>query len=515
MASTAYGGTAPAATPFSIRAILAPLVAIILGAFMVILDNTVVNVALPTLVNDFKSDLHTLQWVLTGYMLAQAAVVPLAGWLSDRFGAKRVFLVAVTLFTLGSALCATAQSAGMLIVFRLLQGLGGGCVMPIGMAFVYRLSPPDKRGTVMGTLGIPILFAPALGPTISGWLVQYADWRWIFLINVPVGAIALLLGVRRLPDVSRQMVAGLDLWGMILGPLAFASLSYGINEGATSWTSANTLAGLIGGAVLLAAFVVAELRAAQPLLELRVFRSVDFSLAIVVQWITGIALFGGVFLLPLFLQQVRNFGAFDTGRIMMAQAIASAILMPIGGRLFDKIGARPLAVVGLGLVTVGTYMLTSLSATTSGGDLILSLILRGAGMGMMMMSVNTHLLNAAPRKLVGRVTSLTQALQNVVNSLAIAGLSTVITSRPSYQTAMNLIAQAKQAHPHAPAPAALPSVIANLFAAAFNDAMKLVVVAGIAGILLAFTLRRNLAAQQADAPAGVPQESAAALEMAG
>jgi MFS family permease len=312
-------------------------------------------------------------------------------------------------------------------------------------------------------------------------------------------------------------VAGLDLLGMILGPLAFASLSYGINEGATGWTSTNALAGLIGGVVLLAAFVVAELRASQPLLELRVFRSIDFSATIVVQWVSMIALFGGIYLLPLFLQQVRNFGAYDTGRIMMAQAIAAGIFMPIGGRLFDRIGARPLAVVGLSLVTVGTYMLTSLSATTSGGDLILSLVLRGMGMGLMMMAVNTHLLNAAPRKLVGRVTSLTQALQNVVTSLAVAGLTTVITTRPSYQMATNLIAHAKQAHPAAVAASqgSLPPLIANLFASAFNDAMKLVVIAGIVGILLAFTLRPNPAAQQAEAPAGSTEEGAAALEMAG
>src|SRR5579859_356790 len=167
--------------PFSMRAILAPLVAIIIGTFMAILDNTVVNVALPTLVRVFKTDLQVIQWVVTGYMLAQAAVIPLAGWLSDRFGAKRLYVISIVLFTLGSALCAVAQTGPMLVAFRVLQGLGGGMLMPIGMSFTYRLAPPDKRGAVMGLFGIPILLAPALGPIISGWLVQYADWRWIFL----------------------------------------------------------------------------------------------------------------------------------------------------------------------------------------------------------------------------------------------------------------------------------------------------------------------------------------------
>lgn len=491
--------------PFRMRAILGPLMAIVMGLFMVILDSTVVNVALPTLVKDFNATLPTLQWVLTGYMLAQAAVIPLSGWLSDRFGPKRVFLTAVGMFTIGSALCSVAQSADMLIAFRVLQGLGGGFVMPIGMAFVYRLSPPDKRGVVMAALGVPIMLAPALGPTISGWLVQYADWRWIFLINIPVGIAAIFVGIRSLPLLGQQAVPGLDLLGMVLGPLAFVALSYGVNEGSTSWTSSNTLIGLIGGAVVLAIFVAIELRAKQPLLEMRVFRSVDFSLAIIVQWVVQIALFGGIFLIPLFLQQVRNYGPFDTGLILMAQAGAAAVFMPIAGKIFDKVGVRPLAISGMVLVAVGTYLLTKLSATTSGGDLVLPLILRGAGMSLVMMPLNTHILNAAPRQLIGRVTSLTSALQQVISSLAIAGLSTVMTSRPNYHTATNLVNALKAHAPHhAPAPSAgfsLPLRIANLFASAFNDALTLVAIAGVAGLLLSFTLRRSPTVQQAQAPA--------------
>jgi EmrB/QacA subfamily drug resistance transporter len=512
MATLTAGAPAQTATPFSIRSIMGPLIAIILGTFMVILDTTAVNVSLPTLVKDFRSDLTSLQWVITGYMLAQAAVIPLAGWLSDRFGAKRIFLSAVAMFTIGSLLCATAQSSSMLIAFRVLQGLGGGFVMPVGMAYVYRLSPPDKRGAVMGTLGIPILFAPALGPTLAGWLVQYADWRWIFLINLPVGIVALTLGASRLPAIGRQDAGALDLPGIILGPLAFAALSYGVSEGSTSWTSTNTLAGLIGGGLALLAFILVELNTRQPLLELRVFKSVDFCLAIVAQWTGMIALFGGVFLVPLFLQQVRGYGAFDTGLVMMSQALAAAVFMPIGGRLFDRIGARPLVVVGLAIVTLGTFMLTRLSGTTTGWDLVAPLALRGVGMGLMMMALNTHLLNAAPRKLVSRVTSLTSALQNVVISLAIAALSTILTTRITYH--MDALGGG---HKRPAAPGPLPIPVANALASAFNDALLVVVILAAAGTLIGFALRRNLAAQQADAPAAEHADEApiASLEMAG
>jgi EmrB/QacA subfamily drug resistance transporter len=492
--------------PFTMRAIMMPLLTIIIGLFMVILDTTAVNVALPTLVKDFGSTLPSLQWVLTGYMLAQAAVIPLAGWLSDRFGAKRLFLVALAVFSIGSALCATAPNTNMLILFRVLQGLGGGFVMPIGLAYTYRLSPPEKRGMVMGTIGIPILFAPALGPTLSGWLVEYATWRWIFLINVPIGAIALWLGTRKLPFVPTQAAGELDLPGIVLGPLSFVLLSYGLSEGATSWTSINTIAGLVGGAIALAAFILVELRVAKPLLELRVFKSLDFTLALIVQWTTQIALLGGIFLIPLFLQQVRGYGPFDTGLVMVAQALTAAAFMPVGGRLFDKLGVRPLAIVGLILIAVGTYLLTRLSATTTGTDLIVPLMLRGAGLALVMMPLSTHVLNAAPRNLISRVTSLTAALQNVVGSLAIAGLATVVASRPSFHQANKLL----PGNGFKITPA-----IANLFANAFSDTIMIIVASTAIGIALSFALRRNHAAQAALAPTSAPAEEMAALEMAG
>ncbi|GAF07723.1 DHA2 family efflux MFS transporter permease subunit [Paenibacillus pini] len=217
---------------FRLKSILVPLLAIIAGVFMVVLDSTAMNVALTTLVKDFNTNLTTLQWVVTGYMLAQASVIPLSGWLSDRFGAKTVFLSAIVLFTIGSILCATPSTAPWLIAFRVIQGLGGGCVLPVAMAYVYKLSPISKVGVVMGIMGIPVLFAPAIGPVLSGWLVEYHSWRWIFLINIPVGIICLLIGFKKLPKVQRSQVPGIDKYGMILGPLAFAALSYAVSQGA-------------------------------------------------------------------------------------------------------------------------------------------------------------------------------------------------------------------------------------------------------------------------------------------
>jgi len=521
---TTAQGNAGDSAPFRMGSVIVPLIAIIIGVFMVVLDGTAVNVALPKLVTDLHTTLPTLQWIVTGYALAQAAIIPLAGWLSDRFGAKRIFLISVALFTVGSVLCATAADSTMLIAFRVLQGLGGGAVMPVAMAYIYRISPPDKVGALMGMMGVPILFAPAIGPVLGGWLVQYASWRYIFLLNLPVGIVGLIVGFLGLPAVQRQAVAALDRYGAILGPLAFAALSYGVSAGATSWTSTQTIAGLTIGTVALLAFIVVELRAANPLLELRVFRSLDFSLAIVAQWVGQVALFGSLFLVPLFLQQVRGFGAFNTGLAILPQAIAAAVFMPIGGLLFDRIGARPLVAVGLGLVAASTFLLSQVTVGTQASDLILPLALAGAGMGLMFMPLTTHIINAAPRALVTRVTSLTNALQQVVSGFAIAGLSTILTARITTHVA-TAVGAARGARHSGPAPT--QAVLARLqhelvtgaMALSFDDTFRVMVVAAIIGAALGLLLRRNHAAQAATAPepssATVAAEVVPGVRMAG
>lgn len=457
---------------FSMKAIMAPLAAIIIGLFMVILDGTAMNVALSGFMEEFGKGLSFVQWTTTGYALAQAAVIPLAGWLSDRFGAKRVFLVSVGLFTIGSLLCAFANSIEMLILFRVLQGLGGGMVMPIAMAIIYRLSPPGKVGAVMGMLGIPILLAPALGPVVAGALIDYATWHWIFLINIPIGIIGVLIGIRTLPNIDRQSVASLDIMGIVFGPLAFAALSYGVSEGGNSWTSVQTLTGLIVGILALLIFIVAELNRREPLLELRIFRSRDFLRGIIVQWVAQIALFGTIFLIPMLLIRVKGYTAMESGLIMLPQALASGIFMPLGGRLFDKIGVRPLLVTGLCLVSSAAYLLSHISADDGIVFIMITLAMLGAGMGLSMMPLNTYLIQAAPQNLVGRVTSLTAAAQQVMTSFAVAGLSTILTTKINDRTLPNV----------PPKP--------SIFYDSYGETFLVVAGIGVLGILLGFLLRR-------------------------
>ncbi|THF83778.1 MDR family MFS transporter [Cohnella fermenti] len=420
--------SSPSAAPFSMKKLLPPLLAIILGMFMVILDTTVVNVALPTLVDDFGSTLHALQWAVTGYTLALSAVIPLAGWMTDRFGSKRVFIASIALFTAGSALCALAGSPEQLVFFRVLQGLGGGMVAPIGMAMVFRIAPPEHRGSVMGTLGIPILMAPPLGAVLSGYFVEYVSWQWIFLINVPIGIAAIIVALRFLPAFAAGKAPALDILGMILGPIAFALLAYGVSEGGSDWGSAGALTGSIGGSIALLLFIAVELRHRQPLLELRVFRSFAFSHGIILSWILFAALFGSILLVPLMLQQVKDYTPFQTGLILVPQALGSMLFMPIGGRLFDRIGARPIVIVGTVFISSALLLMSQITLERPLWVIMLNLFLLGAGMGLSMMTMNTYLLNTAPRDLVGRVTPLTNSAQQVIVSFAIAGLTGYLSS---------------------------------------------------------------------------------------
>jgi EmrB/QacA subfamily drug resistance transporter len=356
------------------------------------------------------------------------------------------------------------------------------------MAILYRVAPPERRGAVMGAFGIPMLLGPALGPVLSGWLLDYSDWRMIFLINLPIGIVAVLIGLRSLPRLVPQRAPGsLDKWGIVLGPLAFASLTYGISQSTTDgWSGTQTVAGIAIGAVALVAFGVRQLTAEHPLIDLRVFKSRDFSLAIVTQWAVVGGMFGTMFLLPLFLQQVRGYGAFDTGLYTLPQALTAAVFMPIGGRLFDRFGVRPVALVGLILIASAQWLLSQVNAGTTGEELRLPLMLQGAGMGLTMMPLGTHLLNSAPRELVSRVTSLTGALQSVVASLAIASFATILQS----SLAARIAATAATGGP-------TPEVARAAAAASYGDVYLTSIMVIVAAFFLALTLRRGPAAVRA------------------
>jgi EmrB/QacA subfamily drug resistance transporter len=324
----------------------------------------------------------------------------------------------------------------------------------------------------MGAFGSALLLAPALGPLLAGWLVQEIDWRAFFLLNVPVGVVALALSRRALPALPTQGAAGpLDTRGAVLASLGCAAVSYGLSASANAgWSGLPTVAALIVGAGAIALFVAHALRTEQPLLELRVFTHAGFARAIVTHWLAYAALLGGLFLVPAFLQQVRGYGPFETGLALLPQVLAAALCMPLGGRLFDRFGARLPVSVGLGLVALSAWGLAQVTSTTSAADLWWPLALRGAGAGLVLMPLTTHLLGSAPGVPVSRLTALIGALQNVAGALGIATLVTVLQHQAGAHEA-----------PHAGAVG-----LAAAFAGTFLVAAAMAVVS----LLLSLTLRR-------------------------
>ena len=410
---------------------------VVLGSFMSILDSTVVNIALPKLIAVFSTDVHGAQWVLTCYLLALAVVIPLTGYLQDRFGGKRIYMITLTLFTIASALCGFAWSLNAMIFFRVLQGLGGGLIMPLGMSLLLREFRTEERGTALGIFGIPLMLGPALGPTLGGYLVQYVDWRFIFFINIPIGIFAVFAASRVLRETPRQNAGKLDIWGVALVALGSATLLLGIDNGPSEgWGSITVIGEIVVGLSALVAFVIVELKTEKPLLELRLFRAYNFSLGVFVTLIVQIGLFGAVFLLPLFLQNLRGMGAMETGMMLIPQALTVALIMPISGRIYDRFGARVLLVPGMALLAFSTYRFHTLSVDTSNLEIIQNLMLRGVGMGLAMMPATTTAMNAVPRHLIPRATALTNALQRIAGSFGTAIMATVMTTRQTFQFAV-------------------------------------------------------------------------------
>lgn len=428
--------TASAATPSKRSGWGLPLFVVIIGAFMTILDSTIVNVAIPRLMAEFGASTDQVQWVATAFLMALGVVVPVSGWLSERYGLSQLYVVALGIFTLGSALSGLSQSLGQLILFRILQGVGGGLIGPITMAMVYRLVPRERIGTAMGIYGLTVAFGPALGPTLGGYLVQYVSWRLVFYINVPIGIIGMALAMAVLPHFQTESDRPFDLWGFVTSASGLGLLLLALSEGQTwGWTSESIVLMLLGAVWLLLMFVIIELHDPYPLLDLRVFRHPVFALTSVLIMLAVVSLFSGSFFVPLFMETNQGLGAFATGMALMPGALLMGALMPIAGRLYDHIGARLPAAFGLGLVTVGALLLHGLSYLTPTGDVRLWMALRFGGIGLAMMPIMTAGLSVVPTMEISRATAINNIIQRASGSLGLAIFTSVFARQRIQHTA--------------------------------------------------------------------------------
>jgi len=412
------------------RGLLLVASVVVLGAIMSILDTTVVNVAISTLAQEFRTDLTTIQWVATGYTLALATVIPVSGWAADRFGTKRLYLLSIVLFVAGSALSGAAWSAESLIAFRILQGLGGGMLMPLGMTILTRAAGPQRVGRVMSIIGVPMLLGPILGPILGGWLVDDVSWRWIFFINLPIGALALALALRVLPRDTSAPQHRFDTLGLLLLSPGLALVIYGLAESASSggFADVTVLGPTLVGAALLIAFVVHGLRTHDALIDLRLFANRTFATASGSLILMVIAVFGGFLLLPLYLQVVRGESAFASGLLLAPQGLGAMIAMPIAGQLTDRTGVGRIVPVGLTLVGLSFLGLTQLEADTSYWLLSLDLFVMGVGMGATMMPIMSGAMQTLRRAAVARASTTLNIIQQVGASIGTAVLTVLLTN---------------------------------------------------------------------------------------
>lgn len=413
------------------------LFVVIIGTFMAILDSSIVNIALPKMMAVFGVTLNQVKWILTAYTLALGAIIPLTGFLIEVLGTKKLYMFALAMFTIGSLLCGFAWSNTSMIFFRVVQALGGGMIMPVGMSIIYQIIPQEERGLALGFWGIASMAAPAIGPTLGGYIIEYMDWRLIFNVNVPIGIIGFILAGLLLKNSQRKPVKNFDLIGFLSSSVGIVCILYVLGEGSTiDWTDMKNPMLLTLGCLSLVFFIFNELTHSNPLLELRVLKIFDFGISQVITCVLTFALMGGTYVLPLFLQNLRGYTAMQSGMILFPSAVAVGIMMPISGALFDKVGAKPVVLPGFIILAITSYKLSLALDMDVAKEVISGLLFaRGIGLGLAMMPINTAGMNAVPPQLVPKASALSNTIRQVSGSVSITIMTTIIQSKSDFNYA--------------------------------------------------------------------------------
>lgn len=408
------------------RSLLALIGATLLGVFLVQMDSTMVNIALESLRRDFDADLSVIQWVSTSYGLAMAAMIPVAGWAIDRFGSRAAWLGSLALFTLGSLLCGLAWSAESLIAMRVVQGIGGGMLLPLFQTILARQADGRQLGKVMAMIGVPMLLGPVLGPVLGGILVSGAGWRWIFLVNLPICAVAAWAAARFLPADEPQR-ARLDVRGLLLLSPGLVAVIWGLSRIADDGGLATaTLTGVVGGVALLAGFIVHALRAENPIVDLRLFAGRDFTASTILMFLAMVALIGNILLIPLYYQQVHGYTPLHAGLLLAPNGLGSALALTFAGRFMTRFGPRKVALTGALLLLGVALALTQLTAGTSQWLLFALIGLGGAGFGAVLVPAQAGVYGGRPRNEVPHATTAARVFQQVGASVGVTVLAVAL-----------------------------------------------------------------------------------------
>ena len=405
---------------------------VLTGTIMAVLDSSIVNVALPDMSGTLGVTIEEITWVVTAYILAQVIVMPITGLLASRFGRKRFYMASVILFTGASMACGLAGSLTSMVVFRVIQGFGGGVLLTVSQAILRESFPPEEQGIAMGLYGLGAVLAPAFGPTLGGWITDQYSWPWIFYINVPVGVINLVLVSRFIEDPPYlvRTTGSIDWPGLGLLVVGLGALQLMLEEGQKNdWFQSGFIARLAVVATIgLIAFVYRELTTDNPAVQLRILSNISFSSATALGGVLGLALNGSLFLLPVFLQNLLGFNAMQSGVTMMPRSLAMAVLMPVGGRFYNRLGPRVLVGGGLLIAGVGFYMMSKLTSSVGFWDLFWPQLWQGVGFSLIFVALSTAALSTVPRPRMTAATGLYNVVRQVMGSVGIAAAATTLGS---------------------------------------------------------------------------------------
>ncbi|WHY75369.1 MDR family MFS transporter [Neobacillus sp. WH10] len=435
--------------PYGIIAVL------MIGAFISFLNNTLLNIALPSIMKDLNVEASTVQWLTTGFMLVNGILIPISAFLIQKFSVRHIFLAAMALFSAGTILAGFAHVFPLLLAGRMLQAAGSAILMPLLMNVMLVSFPIEKRGTAMGVFGLILMFAPAIGPTLSGWIIEHYDWRMLFHFITPIAIVVLLLGIFLLKDKKEKVDLSLDFLSLLLSSIGFGGILYGFSSaGSKGWDSPQVYGTIIIGAISLIVFILRQLKLEEPLLNFRIYKYPMFALSSVISMVVNMALFSGMLLLPIYVQNLRGISPMDAGLLLMPGAILMAFMSPITGKLFDKIGGRILAVIGLAIIMVTTYGFSKLTLQTTYMQLIILYSIRSLGMSMVMMPVSTNGLNQLPKRFYPHGTAMNNTLNQVAGAIGTALMVTIMSNRAKSQ-AVELGQEAMKHLTGKPTPAAL------------------------------------------------------------
>ncbi|MDR7001059.1 DHA2 family efflux MFS transporter permease subunit [Neobacillus niacini] len=486
--------------PYGILAIL------MIGAFISMLNETLLNVALPSIMKDLDVSASTVQWLSTGYMLVNGVMIPATAFLIQKYTARRLFLTAMSLFLLGTILAGFATSFPILLVARMIQASGSAIMMPLLMNVMLTSFPPEKRGAAMGLFGLVFIFAPAVGPTLSGWLIEHYDWRMLFHFVTPIAAIVVLIAIFLLKDKKKDMEIRLDFLSFLLSSIGFGGLLYGFSSaGNKGWDSPQVYITIIVGAISLVLFIWRQLKLEVPMLNFRIYKYPMFTLSSAISIVITMAMFSAMLLLPIYVQSIRGISPIKSGLLMLPGSILMGIMSPITGKLFDKYGGRVLAIIGLSIMIITSYFLSTLTLHTSYTELILIYSARMFGMSMVMMPVMTNGLNQLPAHQYPHGTAMNSTLQQVSGAIGSALLVTIMSNRTKTH-ATDLAASAMKHLTGKPTPEALAEMKQQIAMKAMlegiNDSFLVSVGIACIALILAFFIKRVK-------PAGNPHQGAA------